>query len=606
MLQNTDYLNMVHDINFTGLQGNLLHFTGDQRSNINLVNSKANLRYFMLTNKGDLDSLGYYTNTAHPYSQLPTNGSPALNSIQKDIIQDILKGSPSDHYSVTFSDVSQITFTAGGSSNSEIIFGQITGGDPDHAAQTGAIINSENNGTIKPLQHADIFFYDSLDQDQNSVSDWFSTDKGTFSYYGVMHEIGHALGIDHPVNDRQTQVQTDIMTPLNTTQYSIMSNQVMGGMNSSDGSITTTVTPVGLQLLDIAAVQAIYGTNWDTRNEFYTQYSKATAFKSSRPNDAFVYTIWDGGGTGDTIDASGYSDGVVINLNQGAFSSIGKSADASFASTRVGGIDVTGLAKDNVAIAYKTEIENAIGTVGNDHIIGNDLDNVIVVGAGTDTVVGHDGVDTLDYHDDQTGNGMSVSIAENNGPTSGTIVDGWGDTDYFADIENFILTKGDDTVDVIQTGIIATDSIFDGGDGHDKYTNSTGILEIKDDELWVWDEFGHTHDVLRHFEELAVDKAIASSVATTTFTTLLAAGSSFTDVDYRDIVGALTFDVSNGALHVTGGGITHNYLNGDAVNVVGNNGDNTYNVTGITKNIYTGTSDDSVVVNNGASNVRIH
>jgi|GEM_PF-5560535 len=63
--------------------------------------------------------------------------------------------------------------------------------------------------------------------------------------------------------------------------------------------------PSGLQLLDIAviaAIQEIYGRNYNTRAEG-NSYRKEEAFASTAEDGAFVYTIWDGN---DTISALGY------------------------------------------------------------------------------------------------------------------------------------------------------------------------------------------------------------------------------------------------------------------------------------------------------------
>jgi serralysin len=77
-----------------------------------------------------------------------------------------------------------------------------------------------------------------------------------------------------------------------------------------------------------------------------------------------VLTLFDSGGN-DTLDLSGWSDPSRIDLVPGAYSS---------------GNEMT----NNVAIAYSTTIENAIGGSGNDVIAGNDAANRLVGGAGDD------------------------------------------------------------------------------------------------------------------------------------------------------------------------------------------------------------------------------
>lgn len=99
----------------------------------------------------------------------------------------------------------------------------------------------------------------------------------------------------------------------------------------------------------------VYGFNSNTGRDFLT----ATADNGKPVN----FTVWDADGN-DTLDFSGYSQQQMINLNDGAFSSVG------------GGTQ-------NVAIARGAIIENAIGGSGRDVIIGNDQDNLLAGNAGS-------------------------------------------------------------------------------------------------------------------------------------------------------------------------------------------------------------------------------
>ena len=91
--------------------------------------------------------------------------------------------------------------------------------------------------------------------------------------------------------------------------------------------------------------------------------------------------IWDVDGV-DTLDASAYADPklrVVLNLNDGGFSSIGRFTD-------------------NVSIAVGTQIENAKGGAGDDLLIGNTLANELDGGAGYDTLQGGAGFDSYRFN----------------------------------------------------------------------------------------------------------------------------------------------------------------------------------------------------------------
>jgi len=138
--------------------------------------------------------------------------------------------------------------------------------------------------------------------------------------------------------------------------------------------------PVDYMLYDIAALQFLYGAN--------TGHATGDNLYKFSPSANLIDTIWDAGGT-DTFSASGATSGVVIDLNPGSFSSIG--------------------IQNNIAIAFGTWIESAIGGSGADRIVGNELDNQLTGGGGADRFVfgvdwGHDtitdfqnGLDLLDF-----------------------------------------------------------------------------------------------------------------------------------------------------------------------------------------------------------------
>ena len=133
------------------------------------------------------------------------------------------------------------------------------------------------------------------------------------------------------------------------------------------------VYPRTLQLYDIATLQYLYGQN--------NNYNSDDTSYEWKLNETFIETIWDGGGN-DTIDASNQTRRIIINLNDGSFSSIGSYKRFEDA-------------QDNLAIAYETIIENAFGGVGNDRIIGNQQDNNLIGNLGSDNIKGGSGNDIL-------------------------------------------------------------------------------------------------------------------------------------------------------------------------------------------------------------------
>lgn len=199
---------------------------------------------------------------------------------------------------------------------------------------------------------------------------WFNTSQpissgndytaGGNGFQTMMHEIGHALGLDHPFEGDVTLSNT-----FNQYQYSIMSYSDIPNQYDTGYSTFYPTTPM---LLDVLAIQYLYGANMSYNN----------GDNVYRYGDDYAYeTIWDAGGA-DTIEYTGNLS-TVINLNAGEFSSIGPSVKANRG--------ISAQDQDNIAIAYNVTIENAIGGSGNDTIYGNAATNTINGGAGNDTFV---------------------------------------------------------------------------------------------------------------------------------------------------------------------------------------------------------------------------
>ena len=209
--------------------------------------------------------------------------------------------------------------------------------------------------------------------------------KGTYDYMTFVHEIGHALGLKHPFAP-STGNATTMDPALDDITHTIMS------YNNSYSYHPT--TPM---LLDILAIQNLYGANmrWMTGNNTYSWAADQSVFE----------TIWDAGGV-DSIDASNQAAAVRINLNEGAYSKIGK------VFTDPDGADFN----EGLAIAFGAKIENAIGSSFNDTLIGNALDNLLNGMAGADTMTGGAGNDTYivdDIGDVVVETGTSLSEIDN-------------------------------------------------------------------------------------------------------------------------------------------------------------------------------------------------
>ncbi|HSH87932.1 MAG TPA: M10 family metallopeptidase, partial [Methylophilus sp.] len=199
----------------------------------------------------------------------------------------------------------------------------------------------------------------------------FST--GAMGHFVGLHEIGHALGLDHSFAEEAGDI--GLPRNLDYIQYTVMSYSDMPGTFFDGQNEYYPTTPM---LYDILAIQHLYGANND-----YNSGDNVYEFTSSQ---RYYETIWDGGGN-DTIKYTS-STGGVISLEAGSFSRLGQTF-------RIGPNN-TSVQQDNVAIAFNVVIENAIGGAGNDKITGNSFDNNLQGGAGNDVLSGVAGHDILD------------------------------------------------------------------------------------------------------------------------------------------------------------------------------------------------------------------
>ncbi|MCG6206407.1 M10 family metallopeptidase C-terminal domain-containing protein [Rhodopseudomonas sp. HC1] len=197
-----------------------------------------------------------------------------------------------------------------------------------------------------------------------------SVPVGSYSFYTLMHELGHTVGLTHPglynagPGVSPTYANSAQFTE-DTVQYSVMSYFDEANTGANLGGYPDT-----LMLYDIYALQQIYGANTSTRsgNSIYGFHSNVGGIYDFSVNTSAALCIWDGGGI-DTLDCSGYGASEFISLISGSFSNIG------------------GLTS-NVSIAVGAVIENAIGGGGNDTIqlSSDNVNNVVDGGGGSDTV----------------------------------------------------------------------------------------------------------------------------------------------------------------------------------------------------------------------------
>ncbi|MEP6488901.1 M10 family metallopeptidase C-terminal domain-containing protein [Microcoleus vaginatus GB2-A3] len=231
---------------------------------------------------------------------------------------------------------------------------------------------------------------------ENDPERAFSAGPGSYGHFALIHEIGHAMGLKHPGNysfsDQKYNPGEPPYLPLDkdNTRNTIESYNA----RTSDPNAEN---PRSLMAYDIRALQYLYGARSD-----FNGGNNVYKFDSSNFNT--VQTIWDGGGS-DTLDFSALPANNVysLDMNQGkpltAKSALGDLGYYLEPSQLPPGADRDRLYTTETFgtyIAFGADIENLVGSPGNDQVLGNELANSILGSAGTDTISGGRQSDSLD------------------------------------------------------------------------------------------------------------------------------------------------------------------------------------------------------------------
>lgn len=201
--------------------------------------------------------------------------------------------------------------------------------------------------SIVPAKPGDIWLGENVQTNYNMT-------PGSYGYLTMLHEQGHAWAFSHPFGPAIPLLPA----ATDNRRYSVMSYSAAPGMP---------IEPSTPMLYDIAAIQQIYGANYN--------YNSGRDVYAWAPNEQVFLTIWDGGGI-DTISAKNQTAEQVVDLREGHFSSIGSLSR-------------------NVGIAFGARIENGFGGRNNDKLIGNERQNRLDGGEGNDIIRGNGGNDIL-------------------------------------------------------------------------------------------------------------------------------------------------------------------------------------------------------------------
>ena len=254
----------------------------------------------------------------------------------------------------------------------------------------------------------------------NIGSKYNNSQLGQYGVDTLIHELGHALGLDHtsPRGDAIAGESGGDDVPsisdyLDRSTFSIMS---YASVKIADSNLSS------FSALDIRALFALYGKRESTdATTFKLHYdsSLSTSSKQSSLNniqasqwDIYGYApfmIVDNGGV-DTIDVSDWKGGVKVDLSGWGIGPIeGVSQRYSFNSSTNGTLwSESELGAPIVTIYPDTVIEKIIGSSENDILIGYTAPETIIGGAGNDQITGGGGNDNID-------GGLGLDIAKFSG-----------------------------------------------------------------------------------------------------------------------------------------------------------------------------------------------
>ncbi len=250
------------------------------------------------------------------------------------------------------------------------------------------------------------FSYPYFTGDLDSAGDVFLNSDITATYALMLHEIGHALGLKHPTEA--------------WTQYAADPDVVHAVWGADDPAATIMSEQTSLTYLsaiDIAAIQAIYGTGtedgtqveswaWDAENETLTQtgYAGGDIIRGVSVRDVIfggdgfdrMYglsgddTLYggdgddqlDGGAGRDRMTGGAGDDGYFVDHSGDR---VKEAADAGW-----------DMVYSTVSLTLGAHVEQLnLLTTGKARATGNDLSNVIFGGSGKTTITGFAGDDYL-------------------------------------------------------------------------------------------------------------------------------------------------------------------------------------------------------------------
>jgi serralysin len=315
------------------------------------------------------------------------------------------EASASGFGSVTFSQMQAARYIlegaspyAGGPGLSLTAFEQFTTASIADVGTGGSDIRIARSDAANPTAYA---YYPGNHYTAGDV--WFGTQQdyggatvGSYSYMTTIHELGHALGLKHG-HVGGGVANAALSTTDDSLEMSVMTYRSYAGQTPNGYTNETYGYAQTFMIWDIAALQHLYGANFDMRSGSTTYRWDPTTGQAyvdgigqGLPGANRIFqTIWDG----DTYDFSNCATNLSVDLAPGGWSTI--------ASTQLAKLGTGKYARGNVfnALQYEGDprslIENAKGSLGHDSLMGNAADNTLFGNGGNDTLQGAGGQDSL-------------------------------------------------------------------------------------------------------------------------------------------------------------------------------------------------------------------